>query len=400
MKKSDNAYFEHGKCILRKIHQAGYEAYFVGGCVRDYILSLPLKDIDIATSATPVELKEIFPHLIPIGIEHETVLIRTEQMSFEISTYKTDKGNGCFKIDHESRTLKEDVTYRDFTMNTLAMDLEMNIIDYYDGRKDIQSACIRGVKSPVNRIKEDPLRIMRGIRFISMFGFSIEEKTSQGMKQCAHLLKDVAIERLLGECEKIFAYEYCRKAIHQMIALNIDDYLPIFKEEPTLLRDVLPYIQPLHTFAEVIALMHIQAPHQSVNEWCRRWNCSNKTKKTAKKLVHTYNLMMERGMYDAYALYTLGEDIPTFFRVLRILHPHDGITLDRYLKIKDQLPIHHRQDLALNGNDLMELFPTKRPGKWIEEMLSILEYKVVIGELSNDIKTMKEWIICNPLETN
>lgn len=400
MKKYGNAYFKVGKSILEKIHHSGHEAYFVGGCVRDYILSLPLKDIDIATSATPSELNEIFPNLIPIGIEHGTVLLRAEQMSYEISTYKTDERNDSAKTDYVATSLKEDVTYRDFTMNALAMDGEMQIIDYYGGLEDIQSSCIRAVESPTERMKEDPLRVMRGIRFRSKFGFSIEEVTERAMKQCAHLLKGVAIERLLGECEKIFAHAYCKKAIQKLVELQIDEYLPMFNKEPALLRNLLPNIQPLHTFAEVIALMHIQEPRQSVNEWCRRWSCSNKTKKSANKLVHIYQLMMERGTYDAYVMYTLGDDIDAFYRVFRILHPHAEITIDAFIEIQEQLPIHHRHELVMNGNDLMKLFPRKSPGKWIEEMLSILEYKVVIGELPNDTKMMKEWIICNPLETN
>lgn len=399
MKKYDKSYFEVGKSILDKIHHAGYEAYFVGGCVRDYILSLDLKDIDITTSATPEELNEIFPDLIPIGIEHGTVLLRTKQMSFEISTYKTAERCALSRPDHAITSLKEDVTYRDFTMNALAMDTEMKIIDYYGGLDDIQSTCIRGVASPIERMKEDPLRVMRGIRFRSMFGFSIEEETEQAMKQCAHLLQGVAIERLLSECEKIFAHIHCKKAIEQLVELHIDEYLPMFNKEPALLRDILPYIQPLHTFAEVIALMHIQQPCQSISEWCRRWSCANKSKKHAEKLVFAYNLMIKRGTYDVYVVYTIGEDLEAFYRVLRILHPHDGITVDQLMNIKDHLPIHQRSDLVLNGNDLMQLFPTKRPGKWIEELLSILEYKVVIGELSNDMKTMKEWIKCNPLGT-
>ncbi len=403
MKEYNSDLLQTGIDIIEQINKRGFEAYFVGGCVRDYVLSLPIKDIDITTSATTDDLAHIFPKLIPIGIDHGTVLVRQHDYSFEITTYRGEQMDNTkdhsFNVS-QTCSLEEDLKHRDFTMNAIAMDTDMKLIDFHEGLKDIQSGVIRSVGNPSERIQEDPLRIMRAIRFMSQFGFTIEAQTKRAMHYSAALLTSVAVERLLAECESIFAKTHCKKAVEQLTELELDCFLPIFSKEPNLLLEVSSDIQPLKSFAEVIAVMHMLAPHHTISAWCNAWKCSNKQKKKAKKIVHACNDVRDNGLLNQFLIYKLHDDLDSFYRVYSTLHKDQNIPIETLYGIQKELPMTSRDELAIKGNDIIRLFPTIKPGKWIEDILSTIEYKVVMRELPNTIISLKEWIICNPPETN
>lgn len=166
--------FAEAAPLLKKIEAAGYEAYFVGGSVRDTILGQPIHDVDIATSAFPAEIKALFPRTIDIGIEHGTVLVLWEQAQYEITTFRTEAAYQDYrrpdKVDFV-RSLKEDLKRRDFTINALALQEDGVIIDLFDGLADIDNQILRAVGHPQERFHEDALRMMRGLRFVSQLGF-------------------------------------------------------------------------------------------------------------------------------------------------------------------------------------------------------------------------------------
>src|SRR5699024_675608 len=153
--------------ILRTIESYGHEAYFVGGCVRDVIRKQTIKDIDIATSALPEEIQVIFSKVIPVGIDHGTVIVRYQGNSYEVTTFR-DEGEYSDKRHPDEvtfiRDLKQDLARRDFTMNALAMDKDGNIIDPYGGKEDIEDNMIRTVGNARHRFNEDALRMLRAIR--------------------------------------------------------------------------------------------------------------------------------------------------------------------------------------------------------------------------------------------
>lgn len=403
MSNSNKELFVEGIKLIEQIEAHYYEAYFVGGCVRDHLLQVSITDIDIATSATPEQLKAIFPSLIPIGIDHGTVLIPIGGRSFEITTFRTDE---IYAVEQRStevesvRSLKEDVNRRDFTMNALAMDRDMQLLDYCNGEKDIASALIRAVNDPLERMHEDPLRVMRGIRFVSQLGFTIDPSTKQAMKQAAHLLESVARERLYTECKQIFTHIYVKEALEQLLDIQADNYLPIFKEERTLIPALLNHIQPLASFSEVIALMHLHAPTHSVTDWVREWKCSNKIKQEAKILIRAYTNTINHGEINPFIIYMLRGHIEPFHRLCAMMHPGSNIKLQVLYELEKSLPIADQSELAVNGNDILDLFPHKKPGKWISEWLRKIEYMVVMNELPNHKKSVKEWILCNPLDTD
>ena len=192
--------------VLKEIISAGYEAYFVGGSVRDLLLDRNIHDVDIATSAYPEEIKRIFPHTIDTGIQHGTVTVRYDHESYEVTTFRTESGYQDFRRpDHVSfvQNLSEDLKRRDFTINALAMDIEGNIIDHFNGLDDLKNKVIRAVGVAENRFHEDALRMMRAVRFMGQLKFSLEDKTKQAIKDNHELLSKIAVERVREEFVKM-----------------------------------------------------------------------------------------------------------------------------------------------------------------------------------------------------
>ncbi|MGZ4161997.1 MAG: CCA tRNA nucleotidyltransferase, partial [Neobacillus sp.] len=192
--------------VLTMLEEAGFEAYFVGGSVRDYLLSNPIHDVDIATSATPEEVKVIFPKTADIGIEHGTVLVRFQKESYEVTTFRTESEYQDYRRPKEVsfiRSLHEDLQRRDFTMNAIAMDRMGKLIDPFDGRRAIKEKIIQTVGHADDRFNEDALRMMRAVRFVSQLSFKIERETINALTNLVHLLEKIAIERKRAEFEKL-----------------------------------------------------------------------------------------------------------------------------------------------------------------------------------------------------
>ena len=208
--------------IIASLLEAGFEAYAVGGCVRDYLLNKIPNDYDVTTNATPDEIIDVFSsfRLNLRGLKHGTVgVIRNGEM-IEITTFRID-GEYSDSRHPESVTftssLKQDLARRDFTVNAMALDSNGNIIDYFDGRKDLKDKIIRSVGNPEERFSEDALRIMRGLRFASNKGFSLEENTLLWCNRLAENLKNVAYERIFAELKKMVFLENCPEIMRKTL---------------------------------------------------------------------------------------------------------------------------------------------------------------------------------------
>lgn len=235
--------------ILDKLKAAGYEAYVVGGAVRDVALGKENKDVDITTSATPKEIMEVFKgfNTIDVGNEHGTVPVVVNHEQIEVTTFRTDgKYSDGRRPDTVTftKSLKDDLVRRDFTINALAYSVEKGIIDLVGGLKDIENEEIKAVGNPNERFQEDPLRILRGLRFASKLGFTIEEKTSQAMFENKGLLEKVSKERiqkefdglLLGSNAKTILMDY--KEILAVIIPGIQQMFDFDQKNPNHIYDV------------------------------------------------------------------------------------------------------------------------------------------------------------------
>ncbi|MDY0408306.1 CCA tRNA nucleotidyltransferase [Paracerasibacillus soli] len=383
--------------VLQIIEEHGFSAYLVGGCVRDYVLQRDVGDIDIATSATPKQIQTIFEKVIPVGIEHGTVIVRHRQNSYEVTTFRIDGDYSDQRHPDSVRFIDKidlDLARRDFTINALAMDREKNIIDLFSGKEDLKKKTIRTVGDSLSRFNEDALRMIRALRFSSQLGFTIEVNTLQAIQQLKAEIEQVAIERILHEMTKFFAGKHICIGLRYLYATQIYQFLPVFKDNLTLIKKIPENILPLSSFSEVIALLHLVHPNISILEWVKKWKCANVIKKEATHLVD--NVLYYRAHdLDPWLVYQVKQDYhKQFFRLVKILFGE--IDQTTFLSLYHDLAIHSRKELQLNGNDLLDMFPQSKPGPWVQEILNTVEKLVVLRQIKNDKTMIKEWILCNP----
>ncbi len=393
--------FKPGLKIINRLNQSGYESYFVGGSVRDLFLERPINDVDVATSALPHTVMDLFEKVIPVGVEHGTVIVRMDQQSVEVTTFRRESAYTDHRRPDEVTfvsDVKQDLARRDFTMNALALNHEGILIDLYSGVKDIEDKLICAVGDPEHRFEEDALRMVRAIRFVSQLNFQIEEKTYLALVKLKSQLKHLAIERLAVEFEKIIQGEYYLKAIDYLLRAKITDELPLLRELNVALEN-LNIKEPFIDFSEFIAYAVIKEPIYLIGDWIQAWRLSNVLKRKAENLLKAYQ-MYNKDDVSNQLLYHLPEQLLSHF--VNLIKRIDGVHLNKenLLKMQEQLIIKSRKDLKINGNDLITLFPDKKPGAWIEHYLKNLEHLVIEQKLENNKIKLKEWIKCNPLEIN
>ncbi len=219
------------KNIIKLLTDAGYEAYAVGGCVRDSIMGMTPHDWDICTSAEPQEVLFVLgkKNIVKNGEKHGTVTVLFNRIPYEITTFRSDgeyrdhrrPENVCFV-----RSLREDLARRDFTVNAIAYNDSTGICDYYDGAGDIEKKIIRCVGDPDKRFNEDALRILRALRFSSRLGFTIEKKTSESIHKNAPLLKSISSERIMSEFTQILMGKNTERVL-----LDYSDVIAVFIPE-------------------------------------------------------------------------------------------------------------------------------------------------------------------------
>lgn len=197
--------------IIRALEQAGYEAYAVGGCVRDSLMGREPKDWDITTSAQPEEVKAVFERTFDTGIQHGTVSVREHGRTYEVTTYRIDGSYADHRRpDHVEFTasLREDLARRDFTINAMAYHPERGLVDYFEGVQDLECGRIRCVGDPLQRFEEDALRMLRALRFSARLGFTVDPPTWQAIQEKAPLLGQVSKERIHEELHQILLSEH------------------------------------------------------------------------------------------------------------------------------------------------------------------------------------------------
>lgn len=193
------------KFIIDRLENNGFEAYLVGGCVRDMLTDIPPHDYDITTSAPPEITLSLFQKTVPTGIKHGTVTVLHKGFAAEVTTYRADGEYGDHRRPESVtfvKSLKEDLARRDFTVNAIAYNENEGIKDFFGGREDIKNKTLRAVGEPEKRFTEDALRILRLFRFASVLGFTPEKGTLNASLKCAPLLQSISAERISAELKK------------------------------------------------------------------------------------------------------------------------------------------------------------------------------------------------------
>lgn len=392
-----NNAFEEAKPVIQTLQAHGYEAFFVGGAVRDSLLNRPIGDVDIATSARPEEVQAIFTKVIPIGIEHGTVMVRYDKQSYEVTTYRVEAEYNDYRHPDEVQFVKDirdDLSRRDFTMNAIAMNIEGNLIDPFNGREAISLHTIKTVGNAHTRFSEDPLRMMRALRFVSQLGFHLSEETWHAIQQNASLLTHIAVERNAVELEKLVQGTFAHQAWNLLVDSKIGYYLPVFKNDPSMMQKCkeLSWI-PLDDLSEAIAVFHILYPTLSIDQWAKEWKLSNQQKRKAALLADMIHQYDKASM--AWLVYQLHEEnLAAFERIAHLLSLEgEEWKYENTMRIYTRLPIYSKQQLAISGLELKEWFHPTPPGPWMKRFLHRLEHAVVTEELPNDREAMKEKVL-------
>ncbi|CAM4043511.1 MULTISPECIES: CCA tRNA nucleotidyltransferase [Bacillus cereus group] len=394
--------FKKASSIIETLKQQGHEAYFVGGSVRDLIIDRPIGDIDIATSALPEEVMAIFPRHVPVGLEHGTVIVVENGEPYEVTTFRTESEYEDFRRPSSVqfvRSLEEDLKRRDFTMNAIAMTEEGKMVDLFAGQEAIQKREIVTVGNAADRFQEDALRMMRGIRFVSTLGFSLETKTKQAIETYGHLLEHIAIERITVEFEKLLTGTYCVKALKELVETKLFSYLPYLQmSEEKLLKATQYKWDSFEADIEAWAffLYCIGEEHPAV--FLRQWKFSNKKIKDIVAVLLTIRKRKEKD-WDTVLLYKTGIHIAEMAeRVYEaMIESYDHTAVNRVQTLFQALPIKSRQEMNVTGNDLLN-WANKKPGPWVAEMIQKIEEAIVQGNVVNEKECIREWLQeCNLL---
>lgn len=379
--------FKKALPVIDKLNQAGYEAYFVGGSVRDCILNLPIHDVDIATSAFPAEVKEVFEKTIDVGIEHGTVLVLYQDESYEITTFRTESTYQDYRRpDHVDfvRSLEEDLKRRDFTINALALNAQGQIIDLFHGLEDLQNKRLKAVGIAAERFQEDALRMMRGLRFVSQLGFDLEEQTQAAITTHAPLLSKISVERICIEFEKLLLGQNAQQAFQLFITTDCFKYCPQLADKQHFLQQMSELLRfPIQDLSVAWCLLidqlEIAIKHQKA--FLKEWKLSNQRIHEVLLLREALEIIKQRPL-DVLDYYQLNE---TCLTQLFYIAPFYDLALSKESLLNQYrlLVIHSLKDLAINGNDLMQAL-NRRGGLWLKETLAQCERAVLLKEVANE----------------
>ncbi|NQN50586.1 CCA tRNA nucleotidyltransferase [Streptococcus suis] len=387
--------FQEALPILEKIKVAGFEAYFVGGSVRDAILGRPIHDVDIATSSYPQETKQIFPRTIDVGIEHGTVLVLEGGKEYEITTFRTEEEYVDYRRPSQVsfvRSLEEDLKRRDFTVNAFALDEEAKIIDLFDGMTDLEKRTLRAVGIPAERFNEDALRIMRGFRFAATLDFEIEPTTFTAMVETAPLLEKISVERSFIEFDKLLMADFWRKGLRAMIDSKAYNFLPDLAGKSDELEAMLTSLTEEFCFSkseQAWAMLFVCLGIENIKSFLKKWKTSNDFQRTVIKLVEIYQLR-QAGPITKQICFKYGKE---FLYLVEELRQAQGLVTDFAAidQIDQSLTIHDKHEIVVNGGHLMKTFDLK-PGPVLGNLLKEVEFQIVEGQLENEEQAIMTFV--------
>jgi tRNA nucleotidyltransferase (CCA-adding enzyme) len=387
--------FIHPLYIIEKLETAGYEAYFVGGAVRDLILNRTIGDIDIATSARPEQVMELFPKTIHVGIEHGTVVVVHENETYEVTTFRSEGEYDDFRRPSSVTfisSLMEDLQRRDFTINAMAMNAKGEIIDPFNGREDLRNQLIRTVGNAKERFHEDALRMMRAVRFVSQLAFSLSDQTKRAIQQYGELLRHVSIERITIEFEKMLSGKRPSLALALVADTELYRYLPQLNVGPQKFQLVCAHDwMMLQRVSESWTLLVHLLDIQDKQAFFKSWKLSNKQIKEIQLQSIGLRDVLENG-WSKRIMYTIGEQASVSVnRILQLLRSNEYMNEHELLYIYNELPIHSLKDLDMNGQDLL-VWTGKKGGPWVSQLLKEIEEKVLYNELVNTKSSIRKWV--------
>lgn len=390
--------------IIERLENGGFEAYAVGGCVRDSLIGKEPEDWDICTSALPEETKKIFSgeRIIETGLKHGTVTVLLEHTSYEVTTFRTESGYSDFrrpdKVDFV-KTVAEDLKRRDFTVNAMAYNNKKGLIDIYGGREDLKKRLIKCVGNPHERFSEDALRIMRAVRFAGVLGFEIEEKTAAAVRSDRLLLKNIAAERISAEFMKLLMsknphmiYDY-----KEVIDVFIDRAENIKKNEAELIGE-LPEKKSVR-LAFLLNTLYKNDGNASglIHAALKKLKLDNRLIEKTERIISCMKKHLPESLTDCRFLVSdLGiEAVSDYIQILSAEKSAPDGGLKNVMKWIEQIEncglCTSIRELKIGGNDLIDAGITD--GMKIGKLLRIALGEVIKDNLRNEKKELLEYIL-------
>lgn len=383
--------------ILCILNENGYEAYIVGGCVRDMILGRVPGDWDITTSAKPEETKKCFSHTYDTGIKHGTITALMGKDSYEITTYRIEgEYTDCRHPDEVvfTRDIHEDLLRRDFTMNAIAYHPKEGFIDPFGGVGDIEKKLIKGVGCPEERFREDALRMLRAVRFAAQLGFAVEDETWKALKDNAHLITKISAERIREELQKLIMSDRPEK-INFLAESGLTEHIyaplaEILKEKGSVTAEELSRAEKLPALRWALFLKELGA--KEAESLMKKLKFDTKTMKAASAVIAEGKNGVKT---DRYGIKKTAERLGDEIYVLFLKYSIAGGGADEG-KAKEALKIYedikrldeciNMKQLKINGSSLKEM--GVKDGKLIGEIL-----KAALDEAQKDNENNKKEVL-------
>ena len=349
--------------ILNKIFDYGYEAYIVGGFVRDKLLGIESNDVDITTNATPMELKNIFPEINIDKDNYGSVTLFYKNNRFEVTTYRQDLDYIDNRHPSEIKyvnDLKTDLLRRDFTINTICIDKDGNIVDLLDGKKDLENHVLRSILDADKSFRDDSLRILRAIRFAVLLDCHLSQDVVNAINLNKHLLKNLSYTRKRRELDKIFSSTKAENGINLIESFELENYLDLD-------------FSRVNDYSDIVGIWAmINNPNYCING-------------SEKSLIKKINQAYRQNNLDYKILYKYGLYVNILAGINKGIDKKDIIA--RY----DELPIKERSEINITAKDICKLIDVK-PGKIIGEIFRDLEEKIINNKLENNKDVIVEYI--------
>lgn len=400
--------------ILKTIEGAGHEAYVVGGSIRDTLLGNHPKDWDIASSASAEEIKQLFPKSFAIGERYGVVRITEGEVVADAATFRVDGDYTDFRRPDDVEFIKnieEDLKRRDFTINAIAANPERGLLDPYGGRADLQNKLIRTVGDSKTRFEEDPLRILRGIRFAAQLDFKLDKDTLESMKIQAHLLERVSVERIREEFEKIVTSKNSSKGLRLCIDSGVLPYIlgedcinNASKSEKEAFTELTEKIDRAKIDREYrVALVYLCFEKNKALKAIDKMKYDNATNKKFKNAIYYLeDLSFVTTRIDLKCfIYRIGSETYDYLENLS-KQQRKVYDLNEY-KIRNRMTIYENiikcrepifiEDLAINGDDLIEIGieEGENIGKMLKMLLDAAHRYPQINNRNDLIKKAKEF---------
>ena len=350
--------------VLKKLKDSNYESYIVGGYVRDKLLGKKGFDIDITTKARPKEVLELFP-------EYDVKLHDYGNVSFEIDNYKFDITTFRKDIKYEDNrkperveyidSFEEDLLRRDFTINSICMNVNDKIIDLHNGRKDLKKRIIRSIGDPDFKVEEDALRILRAVRFASLFKFNIEDSLKKAIIKNKNLLKNLSYERKREELNKVFCSKYKKYGVQLLKDLELVDVLD--------LKDI----------------EYVLSTNDLIGIWAMITETDYAFTKNEKDLIKRIKELMNEDINDPLILYKYGSYCVSVVSDLK------GMNTKKIMAKYDKLPIKDRNEIAITAEEICDVLE-KKPDSFLKTIYDDVETLILKGIIKNDNTILKEYI--------